>query len=130
MSDYITAEETIRLVRMMPVQERARLKDILYSDNENRSCLKERLTEQRFAEDRVCQHCGGHHVRGNGHRKDDTMLGAIVEADEAFFPTSYKGNSRHFDGGTKREPRRRGGEIHTRGLSDELVCVPCFLHGD
>ena len=44
MSNYITAEEIVRQVRMMPVQERARLKDILYSDNEDKSGLKERLT--------------------------------------------------------------------------------------
>ncbi len=205
MSDYITAEEIVRQVRMMPVQERARLKDILYSDNEDRSSLKERLTEQRFAEGRVCPHCGGHHVRKNGHREDgtqkyvcvgcgksftittnsifsgtrkgigewqgfmgcmadgksldasaiecglthatafawrhkildalaeagdDTMLSGVVEADEAFFPTSYKGNAKHFDGDAEREPHRRGGEVHTRGLSDELVCVPCAVDGN
>ena len=205
MNGYITAEEIMRQVRMMPVQERARLKDILYSSNENKSGLKERLTEQRFAGGRVCPHCGGHHVRKNGHRKDGTqkyicvdceksftittnsifsgtrkgigqwqgfmkcmaegksldasasecgmthatafawrhkildalaeagdgtMLSGVVEADEAFFPTSYKGNSKHFDGCAEREPRRRGGEVHTRGLSDELVCVPCAVDGN
>ena len=205
MRDYITAEDIVRQVRMMPVQERARLKDILYSDNENRSELKERLTGQRFAAGRVCPHCGGHHVRKNGHRKDgtqkyvcvdcaksftittnsifsgtrkgievwrafmecmadgkslddsasecgmthatafawrhkildalseagdDTLLSGVVEADDAFFPVSYKGNSRHFDGGAERSPHRRGGEVHTRGLSDELVCVPCAVDGN
>ena len=202
MSGYITAEEIVSQVRKMSVQERARLKDILYSDNESKSGLKERLTEERFAKGRVCPHCGGHHVRKNGHREDgtqkyicagcgksftittnsifsgtrkgidewqgfmrcmadgksldasavecgmthatafawrhkildalaeagdDTVLSGVVEADEAFFPVSYKGNSKHFDGGAEREPRRRGGEIHTRGLSDELVCVPCAV---
>ena len=205
MSDYIAAEGIVSQVRKMPVQERACLKAILYSDNEIKASLKERLTGQRFAKGWFCPHCGGHHVRRNGHREDgiqkyicagcgksftimtnsifsgtrkgidewqgfmrcmadgksldssavecgmthaaafgwrhklldalseagdDTVLGGVVEADEAFFPVSYKGNSKHFDGGAEREPRRRGGEVHTGGLSDELVCVPCAVDGN
>ena len=58
----------------------------------------------------------------------DTELTGIVEADETYMPVSYKGGSKAFmDGSVGREPRRRGGEIHTRGLSDELVCVPCAI---
>ena len=88
MSDYITAEEIVRQVRMMPVQERARLKDILYSDNEDRSSLKERLTEQRFAEGRVCPNCGGHHVRKNGHREDGTQKYVCVDCGKSFTITT------------------------------------------
>ena len=202
MADYITAEEVLCQVRKMPIQERARLKDILYSDNEGKHEIKEGLTQKRFAEGRVCPHCGGRHVRKNGHQPDgtqkyicvdcnksfsittksiffgtrkgkdvwrkfmkcmadgksldycahecgmthatafawrhkildalshagnDTELSGIVEADELFFPVSYKGNSQHFEDCQERRPRRRGGEVHTKGLSDELVCVPCAV---
>ena len=204
MSEYITAEEILVQVRKMPIQERARLKDILCSDNESGDGIKELLTGHRFAGGRTCPHCGGHHVRKNGHRKDgtqkyvcvdceksftittnsifsgtrkdigawrkymecmaegksldacaaecgithstsfswrhkildalseagdDTLLDGVVEADEAFFPASYKGDAQHFLGGADRPPRSRGGEVHTRGLSDELVCVPCAVDG-
>lgn len=59
---------------------------------------------------------------------DDTMLEGIVEADEAYLPISYKGNrkkSKDFD--MQRAPRKRGSEIHKRGLSNELVCMPCAI---
>ncbi len=55
-------------------------------------------------------------------------LNGIVEADEAFLRVSYKGNAALFssvDVGGK--ARKHGGENHTRGLSDELVCVPCAI---
>ena len=57
-----------------------------------------------------------------------TELYGIVEADETFVPVSYKGNRQLFAAGTlDRTARSRGGENHTRGLSDELVCVPCAV---
>ena len=41
---------------------------------------------------------------------------------------SFKGARTLFSGGEiHREARTRGGENHTRGLSDELVCVPCAI---
>ena len=52
----------------------------------------------------------------------------IVEADETFFPVSYKGNhkkSKNFV--MPRKPRHRGSEIHKRGISTEQVCVSCML---
>ena len=52
----------------------------------------------------------------------------IVEADETFFPVSYKGNhkfSKNFV--MPRKPRHRGSEIHKRGISDEQVCVSCMV---
>lgn len=59
---------------------------------------------------------------------DDVTLEGIVEADEAYLPISYKGNhtkSKGFD--MQRAPRKRGSEIHKRGLSKELVCMPCAV---
>lgn len=55
-------------------------------------------------------------------------LEGIVEADEAYLPISYKGNhkkSKDFD--MQRAPRKRGSEVHKRGLSNELVCIPCAV---
>lgn len=58
-------------------------------------------------------------------------LTGIVEADETFYPVSYKGNhskSRHFT--MPRESRQRGHSIHHSGLSREWVCVPCAVNRD
>ena len=52
----------------------------------------------------------------------------IVEADETFFPVSYKGNhkkSKNF--AMPRKSRHRGSEIHKRGISTEQVCVSCMV---
>lgn len=60
---------------------------------------------------------------------NDVKLDGIVEADEAFFAVSYKGN--HKKSKTFAMPRaahKRGGETHTRGLSHEQVCVPCAVN--
>jgi transposase-like protein len=59
---------------------------------------------------------------------DNVTLEGIVEADEAYLPISYKGNhkkSKDFD--MQRAPRKRGSEVHKRGLSKELVCMPCAV---
>ena len=63
---------------------------------------------------------------GKGSENDN--LTGIVEADETFLPVSYKGDKTAFEQETAgRAARRRGGENHKRGLSDELVCVPCAV---
>jgi len=54
-------------------------------------------------------------------------LEGIVEADETFFPISYKGNYKKSSFVIPREVRKRGKSIHKRGLSRELVCVPCAI---
>ena len=57
-----------------------------------------------------------------------TELYGIVEADETFLLASYKGDRKMFASGQAgRSARKRGGENHKQGLSDELVCVPCAL---
>lgn len=61
--------------------------------------------------------------------QDSVELEGIVEADETFFPVSYKGNHKNSQTFTMpREPHHRGGEIHKRGLSDEQVCVVCAVN--
>ena len=63
---------------------------------------------------------------GKGSESDN--LTGIVEADETFLPVSYKGDKTVFEKGTAgRAAKRRGGENHKPGLSDELVCVPCAV---
>ena len=49
--------------------------------------------------------------------------GQACELDETYFPESFKGN--HTKGSFKlpRKPRRRGKQVHKRGLSREQICV-------
>lgn len=55
-------------------------------------------------------------------------LSGTVEADETFFSVSYKGNHRSASGfAMPREAHKRGGEVHTKGLSSEKVCVVCAI---
>ena len=54
-------------------------------------------------------------------------LEGIVEADETFFPISYKGNYKKSSFVIPRASRKRGKSIHKRGLSREQVCVPCAI---
>lgn len=50
-----------------------------------------------------------------------------MEADETFFPLSYKGNHRKSSFVMPRKAHKRGSSTHTRGLSKEQVCVPCAI---
>lgn len=63
-----------------------------------------------------------------GEARKDTELTGIVEADETFQPVSYKGCKDKFkESNAERKPRKRGGGNHKKGLSEELVCVPCAV---
>jgi hypothetical protein len=54
----------------------------------------------------------------------DQYLGGVVEADEAYFLRSFKGQRRDLKiHGHGRKPRRRGGAAAKRGLSNEQVPV-------
>ena len=56
-------------------------------------------------------------------------LEGIVEADETFFALSFKGNHKNSKSFTMpRKAHKRGGGVHTRGLSHEQVCVPCAIN--
>ena len=56
--------------------------------------------------------------------QNGVILDGIVEADETFFPVSYKGNHKHSKTFKMPRPaRHRGSSIHQRGLSKEQVCV-------
>ena len=39
----------------------------------------------------------------------------------------YKGNARHFQENSDRLPRKRGSDAVKRGLSKDLVCIPCAV---
>lgn len=59
----------------------------------------------------------------------DVVLSGIIEADETFFPVSYKGNHRRSHTFVMpRKAHKRGGSTHIRGLSCEEVCVPCAVN--
>ncbi|EOG8236416.1 IS1595 family transposase [Pseudomonas aeruginosa] len=53
----------------------------------------------------------------------DRQQSGVVEADEAYFLRSYKGQPRRLREATSRPARRRGGRAAKRGLSDEQVPV-------
>jgi transposase-like protein len=60
---------------------------------------------------------------------NSVILDGIIEADETFFPISYKGNhnkSKTF--AIPRKSHKRGHMKHLRGLSMEQVCVPCAVN--
>jgi transposase-like protein len=58
---------------------------------------------------------------------DKLQLDGIVEADETFFPISFKGNHKKSAFTMPRESRKRGKSVSIRGLSKEQVCVPCAV---
>lgn len=49
---------------------------------------------------------------------ESVNLDGIVEADETFFPLSYKGNSKGL----------KASAVKKRGLSNDQVCVPCAVN--
>ena len=51
-------------------------------------------------------------------------MGGVVEADEAFFRLSFKGDHKKSKFIMPREAHKRGNDVHTRGLSSDQVCVP------
>ena len=53
----------------------------------------------------------------------DRQQTGVVEADEAYFLRSYKGQSKQLRQATTRRARHRGGSAAKRGLSDEQVPV-------
>lgn len=55
-------------------------------------------------------------------------LDGIIEADETFFPVSYKGNHKSSAFKLPRKAHKRGSSTHIRGLSHEKVCVPCAVN--
>ncbi len=57
------------------------------------------------------------------------ILNGIIEADETFFPVSYKGNHKNSQSFTMpRKAHKRGKSVHKRGLSQEQLCVPCAVN--
>ena len=59
---------------------------------------------------------------------DSVILDGIIEADETFFPVSYKGNHKNGSFVMPRRPHKRGNSTNIRGLSKEKVCVPCAVN--
>ena len=58
----------------------------------------------------------------------ETRLNGIIELDETYPAVSYKGNhSKNKDFTMPREPHKRGSQVSKRGLSNELLCIPCAV---
>lgn len=55
--------------------------------------------------------------------QSNITLKGVIETDETFFPLSFKGTNN-----LPRESRKRGHSVSTRGLSKEMVCVPCMVN--
>ena len=58
--------------------------------------------------------------------QNEVKLDDIVEADETFMPISYKGHHKDFN--FPRLAKKRGTANTKRGLSKELVCIPCVVN--
>ena len=58
---------------------------------------------------------------------DKLTLQGIVEADETFFPVSYKGNHSKDGFIMPRKPHKRGERAKKRGISREKVCVSTMI---
>ena len=56
------------------------------------------------------------------------VLDGIVEADETYFSTSFKGNHTKSAFTIPRKPHKRGCDVHKRGISKEKVCVSCAVN--
>lgn len=57
-------------------------------------------------------------------------LQGVIEADETFFPVSYKGNHSKDGFIMPRKPHKRGERAKKRGISREKVCVSCMIDQD
>ena len=197
-----TINDALDIISKLTAAEQESLKLIFISSRIKAYGLEDLLTEERFANGRVCPICGCIHIVRNGKRNDgvqryickdcgksfviktnsitsgtrkdldvwkkyiDCMisglsvrkaahvcgihrntafiwrhkildalqrvvagskLNGIIEADETFFPVSYKGNHSNSTFTMPRKAHKRGNSIHVRGLSHEQVCVPCAI---
>ena len=59
---------------------------------------------------------------------NEVELNGVVQADETFMPISFKGNHKNFN--LPRLAKQRGTANTKRGLSKELVCIPCRVNLD
>ena len=58
----------------------------------------------------------------------ETRLSGVIELDETYPTVSYKGNhSKNKEFTMPREPHKRGSQVSKRGLSNELLCIPCAV---
>ena len=60
--------------------------------------------------------------------KKEEQLSGVIEMDETYRTVSYKGNhSKNKEFTMPREAHKRGSQISKRGLSNELLCIPCAV---
>ena len=87
---------------------------------------------------RIAEKCGihintalnwRHKLHGTvSKRQKETRLNGVIELDETYPAVSYKGNhSKNSDFTMPRKPHKRGSQVSKKGLSDELLCIPCAV---
>lgn len=59
--------------------------------------------------------------------QSNITLKGVIESDETFFALSFKGTKKE-NFSIPRETHNRGHSVSTRGLSKEMVCVPCIVN--
>ena len=60
--------------------------------------------------------------------KKEEQLSGVIEMDETYPTVSYKGNhSKNKEFAMPREAHKRGSQVSKRGLSNELLCIPCAV---
>ena len=60
--------------------------------------------------------------------KKEEQLSGVIEMDETYPTVSYKGNhSKNKEFTMPREAHKRGSQVSKRGLSNELLCIPCAV---
>lgn len=57
----------------------------------------------------------------------EVKLNGVIEFNETYPAVSYKGNHSKKDFIMPRESHKRGSQVRKRGLSDELLCIPCAV---
>ena len=66
--------------------------------------------------------------RAVSNSQKETQLSGVIEIDETYPAVSYKGNhSKNREFTMPREPHKRGSQVSKRGLSNELLCIPCAV---
>lgn len=80
-----TIKDTMDIINKLSISEQESLKTMLLSSTFAKSLgIEEFITNERFANGRVCPLCGSVHVVRNGHRKDGTQRYVCRDCGKSF----------------------------------------------